>query len=141
MKKLVKKDHKGFTLVEVIVVLVILAIMAAVLIPSLIGYIDKSRENSIISETRSLVTAVQSLASEKYGENNDAHTVVYTLGASDAATVIAYSEVEALCELKNLDTNVTDTNIEGGKVKEITYKSGDKQRVYNEGKYTVSDAA
>ncbi len=34
------KDKRGFTLVELIVVLVILAILASVLIPALIGYID-----------------------------------------------------------------------------------------------------
>lgn len=138
MKKLMKKDHKGFTLVEVIVVLVILAIMAAVLIPSLIGYIDKSRENSIVSETRSLVVAVQSLSSEKYAKQNDSGD--YTLGATETDAVIAYSDVEALCELDNLDANVSNPDIKGGKVKSITYKSGDKQCVYADGGYTVSDA-
>ena len=33
---------KGFTLVEVIVVLVILAILAAILVPSMVGWIDKA---------------------------------------------------------------------------------------------------
>ena len=44
------KNKKGFTLVELIVVLVILAILAALLVPALTGYIDKAREQSLISE-------------------------------------------------------------------------------------------
>ena len=139
MKKLMKKDHKGFTLVEVIVVLVILAIMAAVLIPSLIGYIDKSRENAIVSETRSVVTAVQALASEKYAKQND--TGVYVLDATGSDTNIAYSDVEKLCEINNLSTKITDCTISGGKISSITYKSGDKQCVYSAGGYNVSDAS
>ncbi|MBQ1326631.1 MAG: type II secretion system protein, partial [Eubacterium sp.] len=39
-----KKNNKGFTLVELIVVLVILAILAAVLVPALLGYIDKAKK-------------------------------------------------------------------------------------------------
>jgi len=38
-----KKNNKGFTLVELIVVLVILAILAAILVPTLLGWIDKAR--------------------------------------------------------------------------------------------------
>lgn len=69
MKKLIKikKDQKGFTLVEVIVVLVILAIMAAILIPSLIGYIDKAREQEVVSQTRMIVNALKAEVGTGYG--------------------------------------------------------------------------
>lgn len=56
----------GFTLVELIVVLVILAILAALLVPALTGYMDKAKEKQVIAETRSLLTAIQTEASELY---------------------------------------------------------------------------
>lgn len=61
------KKRGGFTLVELIVVLVILAILAALLIPALIGYIDKSKRDQVVAETRMLHEAVQTVASEAYG--------------------------------------------------------------------------
>ena len=62
-----KHKNKGFTLVELIVVLVILAILAALLVPALTGYIDKAKEKKIVAETRMVVMAVQTVASEAYG--------------------------------------------------------------------------
>ena len=47
MQALGKNSRNGFTLVELIVVLVILAVLAALLIPSLTGYIDKTRQNCL----------------------------------------------------------------------------------------------
>lgn len=64
-----KQKNKGFSLVEVIVVLVILAILASILIPSLIGYIDRAKEKSMIAETRGIYMAAQTTISEQYALN------------------------------------------------------------------------
>lgn len=55
MKK--KMNKKGFTLVEIIVVLVIIAIMAAFAIPAYNGFIDRARQSEILGEARVFLLA------------------------------------------------------------------------------------
>lgn len=69
MKKL-RKNDKGFTLVELIVVLVILALLAAILVPALLGYIDKAKKEKNYQAAQEVHTAVQALATESYGKGN-----------------------------------------------------------------------
>ncbi len=66
-----KKDQKGFTLVELIVVLVILAILAALLVPALLGYIDRARNSKYLEEARSIYTAVQAVSDERYAKSGN----------------------------------------------------------------------
>lgn len=67
MKRRLWKDKDGFTLVELIVVLVILGILIALLVPSLTGYIDKARKKAKLAECRQVVVAAQTQLSEIYG--------------------------------------------------------------------------
>lgn len=63
-----KKNNKGFTLVELIVVIVILAILAAILIPGLLKWIDKAKEEQYTLEARNIYLATQSEVAVEYAK-------------------------------------------------------------------------
>ena len=55
---------------ELIVVLVILGILAALLVPALTGYIEKSRKNAVIADTRAITQAAQTELSMVYATDD-----------------------------------------------------------------------
>ncbi len=79
-----KKNNKGFSLVELIIVIAIMAILAGALAPALIKYINKSRRSTDIQNADSLRTAVQTALS-----NPDAADVVVDGSAYDASAISA----------------------------------------------------
>ncbi|MDK2942548.1 MAG: type pilus assembly protein PilA [Acetobacterium sp.] len=134
-----KKNTKGFTLVEIIVVLVILAVLAAFTIPTMLGFVNEARGKAYIAEAREVYVAAQATATE-YGAKGTVITNAKTdkTGVLDSPQVISSATGASKTMYNYLDPNSTadiggswyvlvDTN----KVTSVVYTSSD-------GKYTVT---
>lgn len=80
--KKAKKNNKGFSLVELIVVIAIMAVLVGVLAPTLIGNIEKSRESKDLQNLDSIRQAVVTAMSD---ENVYSSTVPTTASVTVAA--------------------------------------------------------
>lgn len=70
-----KTSNKGFSMVELIIVIAIMAILAAALAPSLIKYINKSRLSTAVSDGTTIASSINSaLASEAAFQAADSYT-------------------------------------------------------------------
>ena len=65
MNKLVRKNKKGFTLTEMIVVIAIIGILAAVMIPSVVIYVNKARQSAADQEAAGVRDVYEAYYTEK----------------------------------------------------------------------------
>jgi len=65
------RNQKGFTLVELMVVVVILGILAALVVPTLSGQVDRAKDNRSIADMKTIHNALQLHFADKnqYPEN------------------------------------------------------------------------
>jgi prepilin-type N-terminal cleavage/methylation domain-containing protein len=161
------KGQKGFTLVEVIVVLAIIAILMAFVVPSFTGYIDKAQHDALLADARQAKTAAQAIFTEAYARGSrpgsiyeEGYPYIYTYYGLDGTPVEfgldddgvgtnlepyeddgEHKLAHAVNELTGLDFNTVDVDFANWQVFSGTFQWAEEEKpgyVYlEEGEWSV----
>ncbi|MEG1474426.1 MAG: prepilin-type N-terminal cleavage/methylation domain-containing protein [Longicatena sp.] len=111
----INRNKKGFTLVEIIVVLVVMGILLAIAVPSVMGYVTKAKEQRYIAEARNGYLGAQTYLIREVASgntNNDQlqadigmRTILNEIGSDTKVTSVS-------CVLKDLKIKNCDVSVE-----------------------------
>lgn len=116
MKKCLRTSKKGFTLVELLVVIGIIGILAAIILPKFTGYTDKALQKNALSDARSIYTQI----SADYAENG-----AYPANVDTVRTNLGFSNGVATAGTNySTDGDFTYVLTKGSKTYTVSYAKG-----------------
>lgn len=123
-----RKNNKGFSLVELIVVIAIMAVLVGVLAPQLIKYVEKSREATDIQNMDSIASTILSYYADDETDGGVTATISFSTGSAAGDTQVTAALTEAGLNSTALKGNWTTKP-------EMTYTNGKITYTAGEAKY------
>ncbi len=80
-----KMNNKGFSLVELIIVIAIMAILVAVLAPTYLKFVERSRKSTDCQNVTEIITALQTYAADPMITSNQLGDGAITLTTTETA--------------------------------------------------------
>ena len=148
------KNVKGFTLVELIVVIAIIGVLAAILVPSMLGYVKKANQSAVNSNAKTVFNAaatavtdcdtkgVAPCASNKYSGKIGVTPATCATTGSDDFTEFFKNAIGAgtLGGLTTIEIGVKDGAVSGVGVVKSNYKGSYPTAINKStGSYTIDD--
>ncbi|HEV3393396.1 MAG TPA: prepilin-type N-terminal cleavage/methylation domain-containing protein [Chthoniobacterales bacterium] len=118
MLNAINKRRGGFTLVEIMIVVAIIALLAAIAVPGFLRARKRSQASRILNDLRMIDSAVDQYAIETNRKTNDPvgtadwtnylkkGSVLYNTGKSILGTAYGAQTVDSIPQVPNADLNV-----------------------------------
>jgi type IV pilus assembly protein PilA len=115
-----KLNNNGFSLVELIIVIAIMAVLIGVLAPQYLKYVEKSRQSADLDNYQTIITAVQVYYADPSNALPSAGS--YNLTVSDKGVVTADDPITKACTDAGTDvTKITMKSTAYGKTQTIVF--------------------
>ena len=118
-----RNNKKGFTIVELVIVIAVIAILAGVLIPTFAGIVKKANNSSIQQETRAALTVI---LAEENGQLDSAADYYFYYNSKDGVSYFKYNKTTAkLEEVKDTAANIDSDKKIVLNDNDVVWSSGD----------------
>ena len=109
-----KKNNKGFTLVELVIVIAILAILVGILAPQYTKYVEKSRKSADASNMDEIIKAIEvHYVEQGVNSTGDGTTTVTVTMNSDKKTPVSVKAGTADLDLTEYLKNIGNITMKG----------------------------